>query len=72
MWEEKLLVDFLQDRYNWWSSRVVIEAVMMLLIAAKPYVWWILNIGIVIVLVKITADLFGGDNKLQAQLIFLQ
>lgn len=70
VWEEKLLVDFLQSRYNWWSSRVVIEAVMMLLIAAKPCVWWILNIGMVIVLVKITADLFGGDNKLQAQLIF--
>lgn len=70
-WEDNLILsDFLRDRYNWWSSRVVIEAVMMMLIAANPYVWWILNITMLVALVKITADLFGGDNKLQAQLIF--
>lgn len=70
VWAEKPLDVFLKDRYDWWSSRVVIEAVMMCLVAAPSYLWRILNIMMVLLLVWITGDLFGGRKKLQAQLLF--
>lgn len=73
VWAEKHLGEFLRDRYEWWSSRVVIEAVMMPLVAAPVWIWRILNILMVLLLVWNTADMFGMEgrnNKLQAQIFF--
>ncbi len=71
-WDQNLLA-FLKDRYEWWSSRVVIEAVMMPLTVADPWVWRILNTLMTVLLVWNTADLFGlpeEGEKAQAQCIF--
>lgn len=69
VWNEKPLDVFLHDRYIGWSSRIVIEAVMMPLIAMNPWVWRILNILVVLLLVWNTADLFSVGNRLQAQVM---
>ena len=53
-----------------WSSRVVIEAVMLPLTAVSPWVWRILDVLMLLLLVWITADLFGTEKKLQAQILF--
>lgn len=58
-WNEKPLDMFLKDRYEGWSSRIIIEAVMMPLIACNSWVWRILNIFMVILLAWNTADLFA-------------
>lgn len=70
VWMEKPLHVFLKDRYDWWSSRVVIEAVMMPLVAGNSLIWRALNIVMILLLVWITADLFGVRDKLEAQAIF--
>jgi len=69
---EKSLWDFLQDRYLTWSSRVVIEAVMIPLAAANPWVWRVLNIFVILLLVWNTGDLFAikKEDSLKAQGIF--
>lgn len=67
---QRSLGKFLQDRYNGWSSRVLIESVMMPLTWTNPWVWRILNSLLVTLLVWNVADLFGTQRKLQAQLLF--
>ena len=64
------LWSFLKSRYGRWTSRVVIEAALIPL-AAYPEVWRILNVGIILLFVWNTADLFGvkSSKKLQAQCI---
>lgn len=69
-WGKEPLSIFLKERYDWWSSRVVIEAVMLPLTAAPVWVWKLLNICMVLLLVVNTADLFAAGRKVQAQLFF--
>ena len=65
------LFDFLKDRYATWSSRVIIEAVMVSIITTSPLLWRILNIFIVLLLVWNTADLFAPKGeKIRAQCFF--
>ena len=70
IWGKQPLFAFLQERYLKWSSRVVIEAVMLPLTAVSPWVWRILDVLMLLLLVWITADLFGTEKKLQAQILF--
>lgn len=67
--QEQSLSEFLAERYDSWSSRLLIEAVMMLLIN-HSLIWRVLNIAVVLLLIWITADLFGIGNRLQAQFLF--
>ncbi len=67
-WGKEPLSVFLKGRYDWWSSRVVIEAVMLPLTAAPVWIWKLLNIWMVLLLVINTADLFAVERKVQAQL----
>ena len=67
------LLSYLVSRYHEWSSRVFIEAAMMLLVVAPVWIWRVLNAFMVIWLVWNVADLFGSsgtEGKLQAQRIF--
>ncbi len=70
------LGDFLADRYGKWTSRVVIEAGVKLLAGAPDLIWKILNSLIWLLLVWITADLFGvkgagsEDKGMQAEAFF--
>ena len=71
-WGRSLLT-VLKLRYEQWSSRVIIEAVVILLTNANPWVWRILNTLMVILLVWNVGDLFGlGDTRerRQAQFFF--
>lgn len=69
-WGKEPLSVFLKERYDWWSSRVVIEAFMLPLTAAPAWVWKFLNILMVLTLVLNSADLFAVERKTQAQLLF--
>lgn len=69
VWQNQSLLEFLEDRYEGWSSRLIIEAVMMLMVK-HVLVWRILNIAMILLLVWAAADLFGIGNRLRAQLIF--
>ena len=71
-WDWKL-IDYLKDRYASWSSRVIIEMVMMPLTVLPVWIWRSLNALMVALLVCNVGDLFGLDEKkekLQAQCIF--
>ena len=70
IWGQQPLIDLLRERYNEWSSWVIIEAVMMPLTAASPWIWRILDVLMILLLIWITADLFGTERKLQAQVMF--
>lgn len=64
---------FLSERYNGWSSRVLVEMGLKLLAGSPEWIWRILNILIVLLLVWIAADLFGVErdsSKQQAQICF--
>lgn len=67
------LFAFLRERYMIWSSRVVIEAVMLPVAAAGEWVWRGINICMILVLTVNVAELFGvGDRngKVGAQILF--
>lgn len=66
-WGKEPLHIFLKGRYEWWSSRVVIEAVMLPVTAAPVWVWKILNIFLVLLLVFNTADLFVVGQQVWTQ-----
>ena len=74
--EEKMpLKAFLADRYRTWTSRVLIEAGIKLLAERPEWIWKILNVLAVLLLIWITADLFGledkkSETKIQAQILF--
>lgn len=69
-WEQRPHLEFLGLRYQTWTSRVIIEAALMPLAAANSLIWRILNIAVILLLVWIVADLFGLEDKLQAQFLF--
>ncbi len=72
--EDMALRAFLADRYKNWTSRILIEAGVKLLAAEPEWLWKILNILMVLLLVWITADLFGAEegsgSKMRAQIAF--
>lgn len=71
LWDGTSLGSFLRGRYEGWSSRLVIETVLMLLAAAPEWVWKLLNSLVILLLVWNTADLFGMRRKrLQAAVFF--
>ena len=74
-WGKEPLSTFLKNRYDWWSSRVVIEAAMLPLAAAPVWVWKLLDIAMLLLLVYNAADLFAAaqahvQKGVQAQLFF--
>lgn len=69
-WERRPHLEFLKLRYRTWTSRLIIEAGLMALAAADPLIWRFLNIAVILLFVWITADLFGTENKLKAQVLF--
>lgn len=67
------LGEFLSERYQYWTSRLLIEAGAKLLAVSSEWIWRILNILIVMLLVWIAADIFGLERdhtKRQAQVFF--
>ena len=66
------LLSFLQERYYTWSSRVLIEAVMLPFAAGNVWVWKIADCLMIVLLIKVISELFGGEGepeKLRAQLL---
>ena len=69
--QNRSLWDFLKERYHIWSSRVLIEAVMIPFSAWNVWAWRIADSLMAVVLVWITTDLFGVFvDKWKAQLLF--
>ncbi len=75
-WGKEPLSVFLKNRYEWWSSRVVIEAAMLPVAAAPVWVWRLLNVFMLLLLVFNAADLFaaggqtGTSRRIQAQFLY--
>lgn len=71
--EHRPLGQYLLDRYQGWTSRLLIEAMIKLLTKFPDWLWRMMNVLIVLLLVWIVADLFGiekDNTKLQAKVFF--
>lgn len=66
----RTLSEFLRERYFDWSSRIVIEAVMIPLAVWNPLIWRLLNGCMMVALIALIADVFGMGEKRQARIIF--
>lgn len=66
------LFDFLRERYHTWSSRVLIEAVMLLFVTGNVWWWKIADSLMIVLFLWIVSELFGGENeqeKMRAQML---
>lgn len=73
VYDASKLFSFLAGRYMGWSSRVVIEVIMLPLTAVNDWVWRILNICMILLLTVNAGDMFGigdQDERLKAQFLF--
>ena len=66
------LFDFLRERYHTWSSRVLIEAVMLLFVTGNVWWWKLADSLMIVLLLWIVSELFGGESgqeKMRAQIL---
>lgn len=71
--DSRPLGKYLRDRYQGWTSRLLVEAILKLLAAAPDWIWRMMNVLIVLLLVWIVADLFGiekDNTRRQAKVFF--
>lgn len=70
--ENQTIFDFLRERYHTWSSRVLIEAVMLLFVTGNVWWWKIADSLMIVLFVWIVSELFGGQSrqdKMRAQIM---
>ena len=70
--ENQTIFDFLWERYHTWSSRVLIEAVMLLFVTGNVWWWKIVDSLMIVLFVWIVSELFGGESgqdKMRAQIM---
>ena len=63
---------FLRERYHTWSSRVLIEAVMLPFATGNVWWWKIADSLMIVLFLWIVSELFGGEKeqeKMQAQML---
>lgn len=66
------LLDFLRERYATWSSRVLIEAVMLFFVSGNVWYWKIADSLMILLFLWIVSELFGGKSgpdKMRAQIL---
>lgn len=66
------MFDFLRERYHTWSSRVLIEAVMLPFVTGNVWWWKIADSLMIVLFLWIVSELFGGEKeqeKMQAQML---
>lgn len=77
-WRDENLFDTLVQRYQVWTSRIIIEPFMRSM-SAYPYLWKILNVLVVLLFTWMVADLFGiwsglkekeGEERREAAAVF--
>lgn len=57
------ILSFVKDRYNWWSSRVIIEFVLCFVLKTSKYLWVILEALMVTLAGYSISKIFIKDNK---------
>lgn len=62
---EHTITDFVADRYNSWSSRVIIEFVLCLVLKTSKYLWILLECLMVVLVCYSISKLFVKDSKKQ-------
>lgn len=70
--DNQSMFDFLRERYYTWSSRVLIEAVMLLFVTGNVWLWKIADSLMIMLLLWIISELFGGESaqdKMRAQIL---
>lgn len=67
------IVSFVGDRYNWWSSRVIIEFVLCFVLKTSKYLWVLIEAGMVALAGYSISKVFIKDNKNEnnAMLVFM-
>lgn len=66
------LFDFLRERYHTWSSRVLIEAIMLLFVTGNVWWWKLADSLMIVLLLWVVSELFGGESgqeKMRAQIL---
>lgn len=66
------MFEFLRERYHTWSSRVLIEAVMLLFVTGNVWWWKIADSLMILLFLWVVSELFGGENrqdKMRAQIL---
>ena len=61
--EEKNIIQYLTERYNIWSSRLIIETVLVTLAKFELTIWKFLNIGIYMLLAKSISKICSKENN---------
>lgn len=61
--EENNLIEFLTTRYNSWSSRLIIETVLVTLAKFELVIWKFINIGIYMLLAKSISKICLKENN---------
>ena len=61
--EEKNIIQYLTERYNIWSSRLIIETVLVTLAKFELTIWKFLNIGIYMLLAKSISKICLKENN---------
>lgn len=59
------LLEFLKMRYSTWSSRVIIEGVLYIIVQWDGWIWKILNIFFIVLCAKMISYLFNSQNSKQ-------
>lgn len=61
--ENTSIIDFVKSRYYEWSSRVIIETVLCLILSLSRYVWIVLNSLMITLIGYSISKLFVKENK---------
>lgn len=61
--EENNIIQYLEQRYNIWSSRLIIETVLVTLAKFELTIWKFLNIGIYMILAKSISKICSKENN---------
>ncbi|MBQ8815972.1 MAG: hypothetical protein IJZ84_01670, partial [Lachnospiraceae bacterium] len=68
--DEMSLAAFLNKRYFTWSSRIVIEAILVFVASRSPWIWRILNAMVIIVLIEAVSKVFGRGETYENKILF--
>ena len=60
---EHTIPDFLENRYNNWSSRIIIEFVLCLVLKTSKYLWILIQTLMVVLTCYSLSKLFVKENK---------
>ncbi len=68
--DDRCLGDFLKMRYRTWTSRIVIETILVYVAKWNPFIWRIGNAIMIIILICAVSKAFGQGEETENRIIF--